>query len=147
MKENKIKGKDNCKKIGKSDAEKYGQYIRVLMKENGGKLTPHDIVNDAKRKDSILHDYFDWNDSDAAKKWRVQQARELIQNCVEVVVVDDRKVETRSFWSVNKGTNSQCYVTKDTALKVKSYRKELIANIITHLKNTQVLLQILQDQK
>lgn len=144
---NKLKIKGNTKKIGKTNGEKYAEYLKVLMVKNNNKLTPEQILADARRKESVLHDYFEWDNTEAARKYRIQQARELMQMVVEVRFIENRPVEVRKFVSVKKGTKDQHYVTMDTALKNKSYRYELISNIINHLKNTQTLLELLQQQK
>ncbi len=53
-----------------------------LNQENGGVLTPHEIVEAAKNENSPLHDFFDWNDTEAARKWRIEQARHMLRICV-----------------------------------------------------------------
>lgn len=46
--------------------------------EKGGMLTPYDVVNEAKKQDSPIHECFLWNDAKAAHEYRLWQARELI---------------------------------------------------------------------
>lgn len=48
-------------------------------------LTPEAVVEEAKNPESPLHHIFDWDDTVAAHKWRLQQARVLI-NEIEIVV-------------------------------------------------------------
>lgn len=45
-----------------------------------GRLTPSLVVASATPEDSPLHDQFEWNDSIAGHKWRLDQARELIKS-------------------------------------------------------------------
>ena len=53
-----------------------------------GALTPRAIVDDARDPKSPLHEYFDWDDSSAAEKYRLLQAGNLVRS-IQVVVVDD----------------------------------------------------------
>lgn len=62
---------------------------RLAMLENErGQLTPTIVVEDAKRKESPLHDLFDWNVKEAAEKWWLEQARTIIRS-VKVVITDE----------------------------------------------------------
>lgn len=46
--------------------------------ENTGALVPEDIVETARPDDHPLHQFFEWDDSAAAQKWRLWQAAGLI---------------------------------------------------------------------
>ena len=50
----------------------------VLKVKNEKGLTAEAVVDEARNKSSPLHSMFDWNDTEAAEKWRIQQARVLI---------------------------------------------------------------------
>ena len=56
----------------------------------------------AKPKESVIHSCFEWDDRDAAEKYRLQQAGELIRNIVTVCVKkdDEAKVEVRAFVNI-----------------------------------------------
>lgn len=60
-----------------------------LMAEHDGVLTPEIVVADAAKKDSPLHDEFEWNGKKAAHHWRIEQARALIRS-VRVVITTQR---------------------------------------------------------
>ena len=59
--------------------------------ERGGILNPRDIVDEAEPEDSVLHPYFDWDDSSASIKYRIWQARQLIAE-VTIFYHDREKV-------------------------------------------------------
>ena len=44
------------------------------------RLTPALVLAEATDPDSPLHALFEWNDSEAAERWRLHQARELIRS-------------------------------------------------------------------
>jgi len=48
--------------------------------ERDGRLLPADVVNAARPTNSPLHPHFDWDDSSAAEKYRLDQARTLIRS-------------------------------------------------------------------
>lgn len=66
----KIKG------LYKADAQKVADEI------GEGAVTPEDVLEKAKDKNSELHKCFEWDDSIAAQKYRLQQARAIIVNLV-----------------------------------------------------------------
>ena len=59
-------------------AQAVGEFLETLRKTHGGDLSPADVVEAARDKKSPVHSYFEWDDSIAAEKWRIEQARQLI---------------------------------------------------------------------
>ena len=59
-------------------------------------ITPEQVLEKARDEQSELHKCFEWNDSIAAEKYRLQQARQLIQFLV-VVPKQDSKPPIRHF--------------------------------------------------
>lgn len=56
----------------------------IHLYEQTGELRPEMVVEHARDQQSALHDAFDWDDFEAAHKWRLHQARALIR-CVVMV--------------------------------------------------------------
>lgn len=54
--------------------------LSLIASKNEGSLTPEDVVNDAKYDNSPLHKFFEWDDGEAAAKYRLEQARQLIRS-------------------------------------------------------------------
>lgn len=50
-----------------------------------GRLKPEDVLKSATPKSSPIHAYFNWDDTKAAHKHRLEQARELIRVSVRVL--------------------------------------------------------------
>lgn len=65
--------------------QKIIEYLKTLTEQNGGNLLPETVVDAARPKKSPLHNQFVWDDTEAAEKYRLWQARQLISVCVEVV--------------------------------------------------------------
>jgi hypothetical protein len=75
--------------------------LKRLAATNGGELRPIDVVTAARSPESPLHTHFDWDDSDAADKWRLHQARLLIRVVVAYEpVADGRNIPHRVFVSL-----------------------------------------------
>jgi hypothetical protein len=59
------------------------QELLRIADQHGGMLRAEDVVHDAERGESPLHDCFQWNNSVAAHQFRLMQARSLIRVSVE----------------------------------------------------------------
>lgn len=71
------------------DAKLVGEHLEMLRKKFHGELTPEDVLDDAKHDNSPLHSFFEWSDTEAAKQYRLQQARGLIRAVVAVYTRED----------------------------------------------------------
>jgi len=61
-----------------ADREAIRKRLAELYTAGGGRLTPAAVVADAAKRNSPLHDYFEWDDKKAAHAHRIDQARALI---------------------------------------------------------------------
>lgn len=61
----------------------------ISRRAKGGVLTPQAVVEAARDPRSPLHDRFTWDDSEAANKQRLHEARTLIRS-VKVVITTNR---------------------------------------------------------
>lgn len=77
----------------------------ATIHENQGRLTAPDVVDTARSEESLLHPYFEWDDSAAANEYRLTQARHLIRSVVVVQSLPSPKcsdpVTVRAFIQVN----------------------------------------------
>ena len=73
---------------------------KVRVENEEGLLVAEEVVTEASNLESPLHDYFDWQDTEAAHKWRLSQARGLIRH-VELIWNDgDKEVPVPHYVSV-----------------------------------------------
>lgn len=118
----KIKG------IWDADATVVGHELERLEE-----LTPESVLNLAKNPSNPLHDLFEWDDSVAANKYRLQQARSIIQ---QITIVYDhpnsqpRKV--RAFVSTDRGDGH--YHLIDAVVKDVDQYALLLEHAIKELK-------------
>lgn len=73
--------------------------LTQMAKRNGGVLKVDDVIEEAKNVNSVLHQHFEWDDSEAADQYRRQQARALIQRC-RIQLVETEPVKIRAFVSL-----------------------------------------------
>lgn len=65
---------------------------------NGEKRTPQEIVDIARNPNSVIHNYFQWDDGIAAEEYRKGQAARMERSFVLTKVVDDgEKVEKKIY--------------------------------------------------
>lgn len=69
----------------KGDPQKVGERLEALREKHGGALTAAQVVRDAQAKSSPLHPCFEWDDSEAARKYRLAQAGHVMR-CVVISV-------------------------------------------------------------
>ena len=79
--------------------------VEIISEKNGGILKPENVVDAARSKNSPLHKYFEWDDSVAAEKFRLHQARMFIN--VLVTIIDKKSEPVRVFMSLRKDRYGQ----------------------------------------
>lgn len=78
------------------DANDVGAELEYIQEKQ--ELTPENVVEYAKDTNTTLNKLFEWNDEIAGKKWRIQQARKILNNItVEIVGKDEQKRPIRAF--------------------------------------------------
>ena len=87
--------KKNCKWSRKPknapDANEAYEVIENIKKKRGG-ITPQLLIIESKKKKSLLHNCFEWNDSKAAEEYRIVQAREILR-CIIIEIEPDEDYE------------------------------------------------------
>ena len=68
--------------------ETVAEILRSLERDNG-RLLPDDVVTAATDPESPLHSHFTWDDTEAAKRFRLSQARALIRTVKLEITVHD----------------------------------------------------------
>jgi hypothetical protein len=89
-----------------------------------GRLVPSLIVELARSPTSALHDFFEWDDTIAAAKFRISQARDLIRHVrVNIDVGGQTPIEVRAYAAPTPGLG---YVRIESALSQKELRERLL---------------------
>lgn len=92
------------------DPSAVGQHLELLRSRKQGELTPEDVLDDAQHDNSPLHSFFEWDDGEAARQYRLVQARGLIRAVVAVYTDDGAEpVRQRAYVNVRSGGGSPHY--------------------------------------
>jgi hypothetical protein len=122
--------------MGKVPAQVVGEEIALLENENDGALSLETVVRSAKRKKSPIHDCFEWDDVAAGKKYRVQQAREMLRKIV--VVYEDtggKTEEIRAFVCVQH-EDENYYTSTARIVEDEELQENVLAQILAELLAT-----------
>ena len=117
--------------------------LRDLYKRHG-RLDPVDVVEAARDPRSVLHNRFEWNDTEAAAKWRLEQARNLIRSVkIEVEVgpkEPPRIIRLFVHDSVNDG-----YLTVQDVVTQKSVRDQILEDMRADLERLKKKWKLYED--
>jgi hypothetical protein len=100
-----------------------------------GAVTPETVVMAAEPEDSLLHGLFEWDDDDAARQWRLSQARRLVSSLRVVYVESQPQVPARlsvRFVRSKKTDPQRVYLKSSAVLAIDEerlafFRDELLA--------------------
>lgn len=124
----------------------------LLALADAGKLTPEEVIRLARSPESILHPLFEWDDSVAARKYRVDQARTLISSFEISVTINRVELRVQEFVrDPSRGDKEQGYRPISS---IKSESEEAIEFVIkelsvakTYVDRTERFAQMLGLQK
>lgn len=105
------------------DAQATGEEMERMRTTHNGRLEAKDVLAAARRPASPLHPHFEWDDSIAAEKYRVDQAGHLIR-CI-TVELPEAKAPTRAFVSVRRDSD-RSYTSVQHALSDDDLRQQVI---------------------
>ncbi len=115
--------------ISKIKAEDVGKILEKLEKKYGGS-TPEAILKEAKPKNSPIHNWFEWDNTEAARKHREWQARSLVQQ-ITIIYKNTGKTKpqtVRAFVSIVEN-NRRHYVSTARVLSNLDLRKQAIDDV------------------
>jgi len=111
------------------------QQLETIRLSQGGILTEEAIVVAARPKKHPLHNEFTWDNSAAAKQWRLEEARRLIRSVY--VTIESPKhtpISVRAYASLpSDREGSGGYRAIQDVLANKDLRRELLAAALSEL--------------
>lgn len=104
-------------------------------------ITAKELLDESRDPNAPLHSCFEWDDSIAAEKYRLEQARKLIAS-VEIRYVDDYQKQTtpvRCFVNVQSVAPKRegLFAYIEAVLQNPDYRKQMLSNALIELRNFQ----------
>jgi len=117
-------------------AQVYGEALAALMEDQDAPLSPHEIIQEARKKKSVLHDVFEWDDANAGIRWRVQQANHLTNHIKIVLNINEEEIEQKAFFSVvvkMNGDTKRGYKTIRAVIADLDLREQVISGALREL--------------
>ena len=96
----------------KGDVTAIGRHLESLAGPDG-ELNPEEVVKDAERFDSPLHNEFEWDDTEAAKQHRLFQARRLTKSFEVVWMEEEVEVQTVGFVSLEEDVDASYRTSRE----------------------------------
>lgn len=106
----KVKYKWKRNALGGTNGDKVGKEIIKIMKANEGVVLPETLVKSARPISSSIHNCFEWDNTVAAEKYRVEQARYMLRQVV-VITEDEEPIEVRAFVNIASADDNEGYYT------------------------------------
>ena len=112
-------------------SQQLDKFLIDLYYKQGGILTPEIVVDAARPATSPIHDRFEWDDLEAAERFRLRQAQQLLKQSKYEIMVSPSK-------AIPKPTNLPIQVRRFHGLDTKGHRdKGYVA--ITDIQQDQAL--------
>ncbi|MFA5379038.1 MAG: hypothetical protein WC455_25005 [Dehalococcoidia bacterium] len=133
-----------------TDPQEVGTELERIRTLHDGKLYPSDVIEGAKPKSSPLHPIFEWNDTEASRRYRMYQARCLIKTVVVTFKSEEKaskpkpvfvnvisKEEVKSSDPVERAEilSDQHYTTRTNAMKTPMFRDHMVRNALSELRS------------
>lgn len=101
----------------------------TAIHEEHGALNPVLLVELAADPNHPLHDRFEWDDTEAAQRWRLEQAGQLLR-VVKLPMTPDRPRDLRAFVAI-KGAESHRseYIPTEAAMSNEFTRRLVLADM------------------
>ncbi len=126
----------------KKDAQKIGEELSKIKV-----LNPEKVIDKAKDPKSILNKYFEWDNTKAGEKFRLQQARNIVNHVIEIIVIKENPIEARAFFNVVAKSGENEYVSLTEAVTTPSYKKQLLREMETILENLLRLIKLFSSME
>ena len=114
----------SIQRLHKVEAQVVGEMIED-MHNRGIEVTPEAVLDASRDEDSPTHKEFEWDDTVAAEKYRLEQARELIGH-IRIIRDDDPSPDYKERAFVSAPGANHVYVPLQSALGNEGYREHLL---------------------
>jgi hypothetical protein len=122
--------------------------LKRIAKCNGGVLTAEAVVEAARNVHNPLHSSFTWDNTEAAIKWRLHQARNIILRVkVEVANVKRQTLVIREWASLtpDREQDGGGYREVVRIMRCEDKRAQLLADALAELERIREKYQVLGE--
>ena len=121
-----------------ADAQKVADEILSI----GASATTVQILDMARDEQTELHKCFDWNDAEAAEKWRLQQARNIVCNLVYKETNNEPSPLIRLFFKTDSESG---YKSTSLILQNKDEYQKLLSRALAELNSFKAKYKTLSE--
>ena len=116
------------------DADDVMGVLDKVRKANGGGCKPAQVVAEAKKARSKIHGCFQWDDTEAAERYRCEQAKLLIRSIsITVDLPDDGEVKVPALSSVRQEDGTRVYVSTTDAMSDRETQDQVLQHCLNSL--------------
>lgn len=131
------------------DAQTAGEHLAKLEQKHKF-LTPEIVLDDSRPAGSVLHSCFEWNNTVAAEKYRLYQARHIIGNIVLVVAQPKNEPATppqtvRAFLSISPLPKKGNFISLSSVISNPEYHAVALQNALCELAAFQKKYSFLEE--
>ena len=116
---------------------KVSQELEKISKRHFGILRPRDVVKYAEDPDTALHDKFEWDDSLAGAKYRLQQAAEIIRVQVQASPIENKTMRVYVSCASERASKDHGYRPLESVMGDKLLRKAYLSQALAELESWQ----------
>ena len=109
-------------------AQSAGEELERIERKHG-RITPGNVLEESRPTGAVLHSLFEWNDSAAAEKFRLEQAREVIGNIAVV-----RTEPVRAFVNIVPANRERGYSSIVKVLSNREYAHQLLETALAEFQ-------------
>ena len=120
--------------------------LEMLVEQGDGILKAEAVVEYARDPKTALHSHFEWDDTEAAREYRLVQARHIIRVVLRAHSIQP-PIVTRIFVSLNedRALPGGGYRTMIDVMSAEESRRKLLAQALAELETWQKKYQTLTE--
>lgn len=113
--------------------DRIARELERIKEENGGLLKQEDVVDFARDPSTALHGRFTWDDTEAAHRWRLAQAAQIIRLVINVVEEDAPPVRAFVSLTTDRVKGGAGYRSIQDVLQDADMTEQLVQDALSDL--------------
>lgn len=126
----------NFSPIPQGKAQIVGEYLEKIAAHDR-KISPRKLVQLARSKDSPLHEYFEWDDKIAGDRYRIIQARKIVNHLDVEISFDGETTVEKAFFNLEFEEETledrNGYLDVETVATTKAYQDQIVEKALKEL--------------
>ncbi len=115
-----------------NETVRVSEELRAIANASGGILLPEKVVEFASNPETALHGRFTWDDTEAARQYRLFQARQVIR--LNVIVIEGSSEPVRAYVSLSNDRDHGGYRRMVDVLSNDDLTSRLLADAVAELE-------------